>query len=62
MSKWNHTICSTCWEKKNPGREAARVIDGVRELCCYCGESTTSGIFVRDDPATLRCKGEHGDD
>lgn len=59
MSKWNHSICDRCWEKKEPNREPVRVVDAERELCCYCGFSHKSGIYVRADPNTLRCKGVH---
>jgi hypothetical protein len=30
-----------------------------QESCCYCGETTTSGIYQRDDPATVPCGGRH---
>ena len=36
------------------------------ELCCFCGRTlinmTHGGIYVREDPAGLRCKGDHKDD
>lgn len=67
MSKWNHTICDSCWEDYAPEREPARLIgpafDG--EDCCFCGTFTTSGIYIRFDPESslLKCNGgeKHAD-
>lgn len=40
--------CDWCWWEKNPGRAPFRVPDPNRpERCVYCGEWTTSGIYVR---------------
>lgn len=59
MSKWTHTICDVCWDVLVPGRRATRMIDVERETCCRCGEETVSGIYMRADPGTLLCKGNH---
>lgn len=63
MSKWNHSICDKCWIARNPGREAVKIREEFRdekpETCCFCGRPHGSGIFVRHDPAELRCQGNH---
>ena len=60
MSAWEHAICDSCWTERNPGREPVRVHFGDLELCCYCGETTLSGIYVRGDPAETPCGGVQG--
>ena len=59
MSKWTHSICAECWGKKNPDRQPVKTIDGPREVCCFCGQSHASGIFIRHNPEELRCEGKH---
>lgn len=62
MSRWNHTICDDCWQKKHPGKAAGRVLVFKCETCCFCGNPTVSGIWIRHDPKDekLACKGsEH---
>jgi hypothetical protein len=59
MSRWSHSICAKCWYKRNPDQEPHRLVNRHVEICCYCGEQHFSGIYVRDNPAELRCKGVH---
>lgn len=63
-SKWTHSICQKCWNEKNPDREPVHLKEefASQEACCFCGESTSAGIYVRFDPLQLRCKGIHRDD
>jgi hypothetical protein len=68
MSRWNHSICEDCWDKRNPGREPVRVrlekledMNAINEVCCFCGDKHSSDIYVREDPAGLVCKGEHAE-
>lgn len=58
-SSWNHPICKTCWDAQNPGRPAVAVVNSETYSCCFCGQSTAGGIFVRKDPRTLDCNGVH---
>jgi hypothetical protein len=72
MSRWTHSICDSCWEtkysekdrygnlKKGPVRVNAGP-DGVRSTdeCCFCGAYHHSGIYVRENWAFTRCRGEH---
>jgi hypothetical protein len=60
MSKWTHSICTECWEKKYPGRGAHRLLKADTEKCCFCGKEHASGIFVREHPADMECNGVHG--
>lgn len=61
MSKFTHSICEDCWNKKNPDRPVVKIQVGVfsGERCCYCGNIHNSGIFVRDNPSNCLCKGDH---
>jgi hypothetical protein len=55
-------MCAPCWNKRNPDRPVViRVPDSMRvdEHCCFCGEVTSAGIYVRQDPTKLACGGEH---
>lgn len=63
MSDWNHLICDDCWEKQNPNREPRRIKDLNSQHCCFCGNPTLSGIWVRNNPKDekLACKGVHND-
>lgn len=61
MSKWTHSICDDCWHKKEPEIEPSRLVDVIGNICCFCGLLTTSGIYVREDPTELLCKGVHND-
>lgn len=59
--KWDHVICSDCYAERHPGRTAHRTAGGV-DLgeCCFCGEETDEGIFVRADPAITNCQAVTG--
>lgn len=63
MSRWNHAICDGCWTERNPHRVPVRIaVEFVQaEPCCYC-DGTARGIFVRADPETVPCAGNHGDE
>lgn len=52
---WTQSICVDCSDERNPERKAVALVDTHRneETCCYCGEPTTSGIYVRADPSTV---------
>ena len=60
-SRWEHSICESCWKARNPDRVPHRVIGDLlcREFCCFCGDYTNSGIYVRQSPEGLICMGIH---
>ena len=60
MSRWSHAICDNCWVEGNPVEYPVRLVQPVRERCCFCGDETESGIYVREDPKTAPCRGEGG--
>lgn len=57
MSKWSHNICVDCWNEKNPDRAPVKLTQAEAEICCFCGEFTTAGIYIREDGTDLQCKG-----
>lgn len=60
MSRWTHNLCEKCWNERNPGRDASRLVEDVRaeEVCCNCGTPNRDGIYQRADPDTMpRCFG-----
>lgn len=48
---WTQPLCAVCWDASHPGRRPTTVIDSGEETCCSCGRPTTTGIFIRIDPA-----------
>lgn len=60
MSPWAHLICEPDYVSHYPLRpQPPRVgTGGTPEPCCFCGEPTTSGIYVRHDPNLLPCRAQ----
>jgi hypothetical protein len=50
---WTQPICGDCWDRRNPGRKAHRLIEPDVERCAFCGGLTRSGLYVRADPTTV---------
>lgn len=52
---WTQPICEICYDLRYPGRLPTTLLPSHREteLCCDCGFTTTSGIYVRVDPRTV---------
>lgn len=44
-------MCTDCWVTVNPDRVPVRVFDAELETCHSCGRYTTSGIYIRANPA-----------
>lgn len=64
MRRWTHLLCAACWDARNPTKRARDPDQGVDSVCCACGKPTSSGIYVRGDPAAFKCQGkslEHDD-
>jgi hypothetical protein len=51
---WTQALCDPCWVIRQGARIAHRVKDAPTEKCCDCGNRTTSGIYYRVDPATVK--------
>lgn len=49
MSRWEHVICLSCWNERQPERAAISMDPPEKLECCYCDEITHHGIFVRDE-------------
>ncbi len=62
MSEWTHIICDDCWDARHPINPSRRLDSGDEGVCCFCGKQTYSGIYVREDPKNLMCKGQHETD
>lgn len=64
---WTQPLCTNCWMRENSVptgdglsvRVPTRVKQDDREwgdlleICCLCGQATTSQIFIRRDPETV---------
>lgn len=57
---WTQPICETCWPEWFPFEkgEPTRLLRPEKERCSFCGEDTTSGIYVRFDPLGVRFPAE----
>lgn len=62
MSQWTHPICVDCWFVRNPERVPVQIKEVTTEHCCYCGQMTHAGIYMRDDPENPRHHQLHRDD
>lgn len=59
MGKWTHYLCDECWLQLKMDYPPVRLKYPDPQACCNCGTVSESGIFVRQDPLTLACKGVH---
>lgn len=59
MSEWTHPVCDvdalTMAFTHEINYPPTRVVEDQREeeRCCFCGERTRSGVYLRADPATM---------
>jgi hypothetical protein len=62
VSRWTHSICDACWEKREPQQylDPYRLEDQEEETCCFCSQRHRSGIYIRSHWADLPCNGETG--
>jgi hypothetical protein len=56
-SNWTHAICVECWNKRHPDRPTAGRGVGASHACCFCARPTSDGIYVRESPANVSCRG-----
>lgn len=47
---WTQPMCEACWVAFNPELRPARIINPQVELCAWCGEYTTDGIYMHANP------------
>lgn len=59
-SNWDHAICGRCFVDQWGSKRPARIVEGEREICCFCGADTDAGIYVRRDPKETPCQGGRG--
>lgn len=50
---WTQPKCEECWHLEKPDRIPVRITTYPEERCAWCGQPTTSGIYVRADPRLL---------
>lgn len=54
MGMWTHPCCETCFTDRTgrPPKHATRLRPDIRseEECCFCGEWTDDGIYLRHEP------------
>lgn len=55
LNTWTHAMCDACWNaRRSPDYPPVRMVDPETETCCWCGQPTDSGIYVREDPRFIR--------
>lgn len=59
QNPWTHRMCDRCWDamRRAERGEPIRLWRDTLRPCCYCGEPTDSGIYVRAQPTTVKCQG-----
>jgi len=57
--KWDHSICDDCWNTLRPKNKSNLMGWSQPDWCCWCSKLHRSGIFMRNDPEELRCRGDH---
>jgi hypothetical protein len=60
LSRFTHAACEGCWGREKGYKEPQRVRRPEMERCCFCGNTTLSGIYTREAPEKLTCKGIYG--
>jgi len=64
MDPNTHSLCDDCFRAGTPATRA-HTLDPAPSpqsdpyVCCRCGVTHTSGIYVKRDPELLLCKGVH---
>ena len=54
----NHALCDECWRAREGARVPVRLTKPRAEVCCSCGQRTTSGILVRTATRMEHCAHE----
>jgi hypothetical protein len=57
VAVWVHEMCAECWNEREPENQVP-IVQGTGH-CCFCGERRAAGIFVRENPALVLCRGRH---
>lgn len=55
---WTHSVCDTCWNRLK-AFEPVRARPVHPDVCCFCGIVHRSGIYIRQDPTSFRCRHAH---
>jgi hypothetical protein len=60
VSAWTHACCEACWFKRQGTfneqghlielRHPVRILEPELEVCCFCGQATIFGVYVRAEP------------
>ena len=62
MVSYPHPICIPCYYART-GIALRPNTGGALERCCWCGEVTGSGVYVRGGPSATACADPtHGDE
>lgn len=59
--EWTHPMCDECWvTTQERGAIPYRMSEPEQETCCWCGRTTSSGIYRRADSRLLAHHPERG--
>ena len=50
--RWTQPVCQKCYVEIYSGKPS-KMTGPIEEQCCYCGEQTQDGIYVRLDPYSV---------
>lgn len=48
--RWTQPSCQQCYSNRYPGMSPSKFTEPEAETCCFCGQETHDGIYVRLDP------------
>lgn len=55
-------MCEPCWRARSDQPQPYRLKNRELEVCCFCGQTTRSGIYWRAAPTDPpHCTQDHGD-
>lgn len=55
---FTHLLCAGCWKRREPDRRPVRLANAPESVCCGCGAMTRSGIYFREHPEKMACRGQ----
>lgn len=59
-NRWRHLTCISCYAQRYPGQETVMQDVHPWTMCCWCGTHIAHGVYERDDPNSVPCKGMGG--
>lgn len=56
---WTQPVCVDCYTVRHAHHEPLRCVSPEMEHCCMCGQDTKDGIYILQDPETVKFPTKH---